>query len=97
MRKSKKKSKKSKADVLTTIKVEPVTNTSPPSMVNIKTEPGTASPPSPPPPPSQSLPYFKPGQEVELQPILGHSKCRILKSNSLMRLTGGTSILTGSS
>ena len=74
MRKSKK--KKSKADVLTTIKVEPVTNTSPPSMVNIKTEPGTASSPSPPlpPPPAQSLPYFKPEQEVELQPILDHSK-----------------------
>ena len=74
MRKSKKKkSKKSKADVLTTIKVEPVTNTSPPSIVNIKT--GTASPPpSPPLPPTQSLPYFKPEQEVEPQPILDHSK-----------------------
>jgi len=79
----KKKSKKSKADLLGSIKAEPVTDTSPPSRVNIKTEPGTASPPSPPPPPlppSQSLPYFKPGQEVELQPILGHSKCRICKS-----------------
>jgi hypothetical protein len=48
LRKSKKKkSMKSKADVITTIKVEPVTNTSPTSMVNIKTEPGTASPPTP--------------------------------------------------
>jgi hypothetical protein len=48
-------------------------------MVNIKTEAGIASPPSPP-PPTQSLPYFKPGQEVEFQPILGHSNCRICKS-----------------
>ena len=71
--------KASKADVLTNIKAEPVTNFSPPSMVNIKTEAGIASPPSPP-PPTQSLPYFKPGQEVEFQPILGHSNCRICKS-----------------
>jgi hypothetical protein len=54
-----KKSRKSKADVPTNIKAEPVKDFSLPSMVNIKTGSGTVSPPSPTPPSTQSLPYFK--------------------------------------
>jgi len=89
LRKSKKKKHKKSKGEAPIIKTEPVTDSSPPTpagdLVNIKTEPGTASPPSPLPPPTlststSSVPYFKPLQEVELQPILGHSKCRICKS-----------------
>jgi len=82
----KKKTKKSKLDeprrgVL--VKAEPQTDHEPPSpatpAVNIKTEPG-AAPPQAPEPGTLSQQYFKPGLEIELQPILGHSKCRICKS-----------------
>jgi len=79
----KKKHKKNKLEV-PIIKTEPATEESsppPPAAVMIKSEPGSGSPPtSSTLPAAPSLPYFKPRQEVELQPIIGHSQCRICES-----------------
>ena len=80
----KKKHKKNKADV-PAVKKEPGAEDSAPSVPvrSIKTEPGTEPVPiahAQSITPSSSLQYFKPKLEVELQPILGHSKCRICKS-----------------
>merc|ERR1712142_670936 len=83
----KKKRKKSKSDA-PVIKNEVDADSLPPSnkqsKIVVKREPGLDA--SPPPPPNLrsidvSQPsYFKPNVELELQPILGHSKCRICKS-----------------
>jgi len=80
----KKKHKKSKPDA-PVVKKEPGSeNSAPPEpVISIKTEPGIELEPiahAQPTTPSSTLQYFKPKLEVELQPILGHSKCRICKS-----------------
>jgi len=87
LRKSKKKKhKKTKADVPVVKKEPGIEYFAPPEpVISIKSEPGTEMDPISHAQPtaaegSSSLQYFKPKLEVELQPILGHSKCRICKS-----------------
>jgi len=83
----KKKRKKSKSDapvIKNEVDADSLSPSNKQSKIVVKREPGLDA--SPPPPPNLrsidvSQPsYFKPNVELELQPILGHSKCRICKS-----------------
>jgi len=86
LRKPKKKKHKKNKIEAPIIKTEPGTDESVPPVIEasnvlVKTEPGMESSAALDSSPSTSpLAYFKPRLEVELQPILGHSKCRICKS-----------------